>query len=391
MNQNTFEMIAKTFSGMEDVLMYELENLGATNCTKLTRAVSFTGDKALMYKANLWCRTALRILVPFKSFEVSNEQSLYDEIQKIDWSVWLTTESTLAIETTLNQTVFNHSQFVSQKIKDAIVDQFRARFDKRPSVDLRQPDLRIQAHIYDNKCTLSFDSSGESLHKRGYRDLTNEAPINEALAAGIIKLTGWKGDSPFVDFMCGSGTFLIEAAMIARNMAPNKFRKQFGFQRMPDYDEELWQNIYDDALIGEKESIDFEISGGDKNGMVLQKAQQNINNAGLQHDIKLTKTRFENFMPPEDAGIVITNPPYGLRLQENDLMQMYQEIGNTLKQQYAGWQAWVFTGNLNLFKFIGLRPTRKIHLYNGAVECRLLRFDMYSGTKRIHKFRNDIA
>lgn len=385
---NNFEMIAKTFSGMEDVLMNELTMLGATDCNKLTRAVSFKGDKTLMYKANLWCRTALRILVPFTSFEADDEQTLYDEIQKTDWSVWLSVDSTLAVETTLNQSTLNHSQFVSQKIKDAIVDQFRSKFDKRPSVDLQQPDLRIQAHIYNNKCTLSLDSSGESLHKRGYRELTNQAPINEALAAGIIKLTGWKNDTPFVDFMCGSGTFLIEAAMIARNIAPNKFRSQFGFQRWPDYDETLWQSIYDDALIEEKEAVDFEIIGGDKNGMVLEKAQQNINRAGLQNDIKLVKKNFENFIPPDDVGIVITNPPYGLRLHENDLMKTYKDIGNTLKQQYSGWQAWVFTGNLDLFKFIGLRPTRKIHLYNGAVECRLLRFDMYSGTKRIHKFRN---
>lgn len=390
MDTNNYIMVAKTFAGMEDLLMDELKALGATDLRKLTRAVEFKGDKAVMYKANLWCRTALRILKPYTAFEAENEQQLYDEIQKIDWSKHLSLYQTFAIETTLNMSNLNHSQYASLKIKDAIADQFRATSGKRPSVDVESPDLRIQAHIYNNHCTLSFDSSGESLHKRGYRDLTNQAPINEALAAALVIYSGWDRQSTFLDFMCGSGTILIEAAMMARNIAPNKLKKKFGFQSWNDYDEELWSEIYDDALIGEKQNLDFKIIGVDKSGIVLDKARQNIENAGLTDDIELQKGLFQDFVAPTGEGTLVSNPPYGLRINDDDdLLGTYKSIGDTLKSSFAGWKAWIFTGNLELAKFIGLRPTRKIHLFNGQVECRFLKFEIYSGTKRIHKFRKE--
>ena len=388
-NNNTFKLIAKTFAGMEDVLMSELKNIGAVELKKLIRAVEFEGDKAVMYKANLLCRTALRILKPYVSFEAASEQQLYNEIQKINWSEHLSLYQTFAIETTLNQSKLNHSQYVSQKVKDAIADQFREATGKRPSVDTTNPDLRIHLHIYNNNCTLSFDSSGESLHKRGYRDLTNQAPINEALAAGLVLLSGWDRESTFVDFMCGSGTILIEAAMIARNIAPNKLKRKFGFQSWKDFDEELWNEIYDDALLEEKPSLEFKIIGADKSGIVLDKARQNIDNAGLSNDIELQKGLFENFIPPTGEGTLITNPPYGLRIEDDNLLHTYKTIGDTLKKNFGGWKAWIFTGNLEIAKFIGLRPTRKIHLFNGPVECRFLKFEIYAGTKRIHKFRKE--
>jgi putative N6-adenine-specific DNA methylase len=388
METNNYVMVAKTFAGMEDLLMDELKALGATDLRKLTRAVEFKGDKAVMYKANLWCRTALRILKPYTAFEAENEQMLYDEIQKIDWSKHLSLYQTFAIETTLNMSNLNHSQYASLKIKDAIADQFREATGKRPSVDVENPDLRIQAHIYNNHCTLSFDSSGESLHKRGYRDLTNQAPINEALAAALVIYSGWDKQSTFLDFMCGSGTILIEAAMMARNIAPNKLKNKFGFQNWNDYDEELWSEIYDDALIGEKQNLDFKIIGVDKSGIVLDKARQNIENAGLTDDIELQKGMFQDFVAPTSEGTLVSNPPYGLRINDDDdLLGTYKAIGDTLKSSFAGWKAWIFTGNLELAKFIGLRPTRKIHLFNGQVECRFLKYEIYSGTKRIHKFR----
>lgn len=388
METSKYVMVAKTFAGMEDLLMDELKALGATDLRKLTRAVEFKGDKAVMYKANLWCRTALRILKPYTAFAAENEQMLYDEIQKIDWSKHLSLYQTFAIETTLNMSNLNHSQYASLKIKDAIADQFREATGKRPSVDVEHPDLRIQAHIYNNHCTLSFDSSGESLHKRGYRDLTNQAPINEALAAALIIYSGWDKQSTFLDFMCGSGTILIEAAMMARNIAPNKLKKKFGFQNWNDYDEELWSEIYDDALIGEKQNLDFKIIGVDKSGIVLDKARQNIENAGLSDDIELQKGFFQDFIAPTSEGTLVSNPPYGLRINDDDdLLGTYRSIGDTLKSSFAGWKAWIFTGNLELAKFIGLRPTRKIHLFNGQVECRFLKYEIYSGTKRIHKFR----
>ncbi|MEO8150143.1 MAG: THUMP domain-containing protein [Bacteroidia bacterium] len=388
-DKKTFTMIAKTFSGMEDILMNELEAIGATNTKKLTRAVEFEGDNAVMYKANLYCRTALRILKNYTTFEAANEQQLYDEIKKINWSEHFSLYQTFAIDATLSHSNLNHSQYAAQKAKDAIADQFREAMDKRPSVDTENPDLRIHLHVYDNKCTLSFDSSGESLHKRGYRDLTNQAPINEALAAGLVLWSGWDKQSTFVDFMCGSGTILIEAAMIARNIAPNKLKKKFGFQSWKDYDEPLWAEIYDDALMEEKPSLDFKIIGADKSGIVLDKARQNIFNAGLENDIELQKGLFENFIPPTNSGVLITNPPYGVRIEDDDLLNTYKKIGDTLKKNFAGWKAWIFTGNLELAKFIGLRPTRKLHLFNGPIECRFLKFEIYSGTKRIHKFRKE--
>ena len=378
-------LIAKTFAGVEDILCEELEAIGATNLRKLTRAVEFEGDLTVMYKANLYCRTALRILKPYKTFEAADEEMLYKEIQNIDWSEHFSLQQTFAINTTLYLSNLTHSQYVSQKAKDAIVDQFRASTNDRPSVDIENADFRIHLHIYDNNCTLSFDSSGESLHKRGYRDLTNLAPLNEAMAAALILLSGWDKKVAFADFMCGSGTLLIEAAMIARNIVPNKLKARFGFQSWKEYDESLWKKIYQEAVDAEIPSGDVKIFGSDIDGEVLEKAWQNIENAGLANDIRLKEIPFQTFIPPAEEGLLISNPPYGMRLEPDDIMELYKTIGDTMKQNMKGWTCWIFTGNLEVAKFIGLRPTRKIHLFNGPIECRYLKFDIYSGTKKIHK------
>jgi putative N6-adenine-specific DNA methylase len=378
-------LIAKTFSGVEDILCAELEAIGAYNLRKLTRAVEFEGDQEVMYKANLLCRTALRVLKPYKTFEASDEEMLYKEIQNIDWSEHFTLQQTFAINTTLNLSNLTHSQYVSQKAKDAIVDQFRGATGDRPSVDIENADFRIHLHIYDNNCTLSFDSSGESLHKRGYRDQTNLAPLNEAMAAALVLLSDWDPTTTLADFMCGSGTILIEAALIARNIAPNKLKKRFGFQSWKDYDETLWKQIYDEAIARELPSVEPKIFGSDIDGEVLEKAWQNIENAGLENDIRLKEIPFQTFTPPTPEGTLISNPPYGMRLEPDDIMEMYKTIGDTMKQQLKGWTCWIFTGNLEVAKYIGLRPTRKIHLFNGPIECRFLKFEIYSGTKKIHK------
>ena len=378
-------LIAKTFAGVEDVLCGELVSIGATNIRKITRAVEFEGDMEVMYKANLLCRTALRILKPITTFTVSSEEMLYNEIKKIDWSQHFSLDQTFAINSTLNLSTLTHSQYVSQKAKDAIADQFREAFGSRPSVDIENADFRIHLHIYDDKCTLSFDSSGDSLHKRGYRDLTNEAPLNEALAAALVILSGWDKQMPLADFMCGSGTILIEAAMIARNIAANKLKKRFGFQSWKDYDETLWFKIFDEAVAAELPSRGVNIYGSDISGVVLEKARQNIENAGLESDIQLSKNPFQTFTIPSPEGVLICNPPYGIRITPEDILEMYQTIGDTMKQQMKGWNCWIFTGNLEAAKHIGLRATRKMHLFNGPIECRFLKFEIYSGTKKLHK------
>lgn len=382
------KFVATTFAGVEDLLCSELEALGAQDVFKLTRAVEFQGDLSLLYKANLRLRTALRILKPFKVFDVESEEMLYTEIQRINWSEHFGVKNTFAISTTVNESNLTHSQFISQKAKDAIVDQFRDQTGSRPSVDLEAPDFRIHLHIYDNRCTLSFDSSGDTLFKRGYRDFTNQAPLNESLAAALVLLSGWDRKQCLADFMCGSGTILIEAGLIARNIAPNKFRSRFGFQLWKDYDAAIWKQVQVEAASAEVETPGLKLFGSDISGIVLDKARQNIENAGLSDMIQLRKHSFEKFTPPCEDGMLICNPPYGLRIEAENILEMYQSFGDVMKQKLKGWTCWFFTGNLDVAKFIGLRPSRKIPLYNGSIECRFLRYDIYAGSLKASKQRN---
>jgi putative N6-adenine-specific DNA methylase len=377
-----FKLLAKTTFGFEDLLAGELTSFGATNIEKLTRAVTFDGDHEVMYKANLWSRVALRILKPIKTFPAGSEQQLYDEVKKIDWSQFLSVDETLAVDGVVSNSMLNHSLYVALKTKDAIVDQFRENVGRRPSVDTAHPKVRINVHISKDIANISLDSSGDSLHKRGYRNQTGEAPINETLAAGMIMLSGWDRKSPLVDFMCGSGTILIEAALMAKNIAPGIFRNEFGFERWNDFDSELWEKIRDDAKAKELKKMEFPLVGIDKSQQTLKTAKENVSNARMNDSIRLHAMPFEEYTPEVNNGMVIINPPYGGRITDEDLFSLYKSIGDQLKKKYKGFTAWILTANKEAAKNIGLKPSRKIELYNGSLECRFLKFELYEGSKK---------
>ncbi len=389
-SKEKFNLVVKTFFGAEDLLVEELKNLGAINPVKATRAVMFEGDQRLMYAANLWCRTALRILKPFKTFPAANEQQLYDEVQKINWEELFSLNDTFSIDAVANKSYFTHTQFVAQKIKDAIVDQFRNKYGKRPFVDTAHPTLRINAHISEDVCTLSLDSSGESLHKRGYRNEANEAPVNEALAAGLIMLSGWKGQEDFVDFMCGSGTILIEAGLIARNIPPGMFRSEFGFEKWADFDNDLWNEVLDEAQDKEIRRPDCRIYGCDISSFTNKIARQNVINARMEGVIEVEAMPFHQFKPASEKGTVIINPPYGGRLDDGDIEALYKAIGDHLKNNFRGWSAWILTANKDAAKRIGLHPSRKIPLFNGALECRFLKYELYEGSKKAKSLKSEV-
>lgn len=386
LQMENFKMVAKTFFGFEEILANELIKLGAQRVEQGTRMVSFYGDKGFMYKANLALRTPLKILKPIKQFKVFNENSLYKGVQSIDWTDYISVHQSFMIDATIFSEQFNHSQFVALKSKDAIVDQFKEKYNARPNIDKEHPDLKINIHIQQDLCTVSLDTSGASLHHRGYRTATNIAPINEVLAAGILLLSGWKGQSNFLDPMCGSGTFLVEAAMIACNIPPNINRKEFAFEKWRDWDADLFDKVEESLL---KKIVDFpyDIVGYDKAPSAVAKAKDNARNANLDDYISVQQ---QNFFETEKQGDeplhIVFNPPYGERL-DIDLERFYREIGDTLKQSYPGTNAWFITGNLEALKFVGLKPSRKIKLFNGKLESRLVKYEMYAGSKRT-KFQN---
>lgn len=381
-----FKMVAKTFFGFEEILAQELKNLGAQNIEQGVRMVSFYGDKGFMYKANLALRTALKILKPIKEFRVFNEDSLYKEVKRIPWKDYLNVNQTFAIDTTVNSDNFNNSLFVALKAKDAIVDQFREQIGKRPSVDKDFPDLRIHLHIQNQICTVSLDTSGDSLHHRGYRTATNIAPINEVLAAGMLLLSGWKGESDFLDPMCGSGTILIEAAMIACNIPANINRKEFAFEKWNDWDNDLFDLICD-SLLKKTTDFKFSIKGYDKAPSAVQKALGNIKNANLDDYITVENANFFDTKKQSEAPLhLLFNPPYGERLNI-ELEHFYNKIGDTLKQHYPNAQAWFITGNLEALKYVGLKPSRKIKLFNGKLESRLVKYELYQGSRK-QKYKN---
>jgi putative N6-adenine-specific DNA methylase len=380
-NNSNFEMIAKTYHGLEDVLAKELLQLGAQDIKTLRRAVKFKGDIGFMYKANLSLRTAVRIIKPIKTFKVSNETEFYDSIRTIDWSQYMTIDDKFAVDAFVNSTYFNHSLYIALKTKDAIVDQFRDNCGMRPDVDLDHPNLRINIHINEDLCTVSLDSSGKSLHKRGYRLETNEAPISEALAAGLILVSGWDKKSHFVDGMCGSGTFLVEAAMIAANIPANINRAHFAFEDWPDFDQNLWELIKESQLKKLKDCYG-KIIGYDIDPQTLASAKINIQNAGLEDYIELKCENFFDTVKPEGPTHLVFNPPYGVRLQA-DIPQMYQSIGDTLKKNYSGAEAWFLTSHMEGLKHVGLRASRKIEIYQAKLECRFVKYEMYRGTKKV--------
>ncbi len=380
-------MIAKTFFGFEEILAKELQQMGAQQVEQGVRMVSFMGDKGFMYKANMGLRTALKILKPIHSFRAYNDISLYKGIQTIDWSTYLNANQSFVVDVTLNSEQFNHSQFVALKTKDAIVDQFRDKFGKRPDVDKDFPDLRINIHIYNDACSVALDTSGASLHHRGYRTATNIAPINEVLAAGMLLMSGWDGQGDFMDPMCGSGTILAEAAMIACNIPANINRKEFGFERWPDWDNDLFDKI-EDSLMSKTREFHYTITGYDKAPSAVMKAKDNIANANLDEFVNIKQEDFFKTEKETRGPLhMVFNPPYGERL-DIDLERFYREIGDTLKQGYPNTNAWFITANLEALKYVGLKPSRKIKLFNGKLEARLVKYEMYEGSKRA-KFQQD--
>jgi len=386
-----FEMIAKTFRGLEEVLATELVNIGANNVQIQRRAVSFTGDKALMYKANLCSRTASRILKPILAFDASNPDEVYDQIKKINWDEYMTVDSTFAIDSTIFSDEFRHSKFVAYRVKDAIADWFMEKYEKRPSVRLDSPQVMINIHIAERKCTLSLDSSGDSLHKRGYRVAQTEAPLNEALAAGMLLMADWKGQSNFVDPMCGSGTLLIEAALIALNIPPGIYRSSFAFEKWKDFDEELFDTLYNDDSY--ERPFNFKIYGSDNSPRAIKIAEQNVKSTGLSKYIELQVMPVQKLEAPAENCLIVTNPPYGERITSDDIYGLYASLGTTVKHKFAGSTAWVISSHEECLDKIGLKPTEKIRLLNGSLDCWYCRYDIFSGKRNdfVAKKYNNIS
>jgi putative N6-adenine-specific DNA methylase len=372
--------IAKTLKGLEEVLATELINLGANNIKIQRRAVEFTGDKALLYKANLYLRTALRILMPIASFKAVTPDDVYEEVKKINWEKFMDLHTTFAIDSTVYSEEITHSKFVSYRVKDGIVDWFREKYDKRPSVSLTNPKLRFNVHISHNNCTILLDSSGESLHKRGYRANQTEAPISEVLAAGMLLLADWNGESNFVDPFCGSGTFLIEAALIALNIPPCIYRTSFGFENWKDFDKQLFDEIYQDDS-AERE-FEHQIYGYDISRRAISIATDNIKSAGLSKYIKLFVKSIDDFEIPDGKYLMVTNPPYGERLNPDDLVGIYRSLGSALKHRFAGNTAWVISSERKLLDKIGLKSSIRKDLLNGALECSYNRYDIFEGKRK---------
>lgn len=375
-----FKMIAKTMAGLEEVLAEELIGLGANNLEIGTRMVSFTGDLALLYKANIHCRTALRILRPVYEFNARTTDDIYKKVKAMNWYEHLTEDKTFAIDAVTFSELFTHSKFVAYRVKDAIVDYFMTKTEKRPSIDVKNPDLLINFHIAHDKCTISFDSSGESLHKRGYRLQQNEAPLNEVLAAGMILKTGWRGQSDFVDPMCGSGTLLIEAALIAMNVAPGIYRQDFAFKKWKNFDAELFDMIYNDDSA--ERPFEHKIYGSDISAEAIDIATTNVQSAGVEKHVNLEIKDFADYKEaPSPTGVLITNPPYGERIQPDDLLGLYEMIGERLKHVFAGWTAWVISYDRECFHKIGLKPSKKVPLVNGSLACEYRKYDLFAGKK----------
>lgn len=384
MNQE-FELIAKTFQGLEEILAQELTELRAGNIQIGRRMVSFTGDKTMMYRANFNLRTAIRVLKPIKHFQATNADEVYNAVKAIAWENYMDNTTSFSVDAVVFSEVFRHSKFVAYKVKDAIVDYFREKTGSRPSVRINNPDLALNIHIAEDQCTLSLDSSGESLHRRGYRQEQVEAPLNEVLAAGMILMTGWRGECDLIDPMCGSGTIPIEAALIARNIAPGVFRKEFAFEKWKDFDKELLDSIYNDD--SQEREFTHKIYGYDNNPKANEIATHNVKAAGLTKDIVLKVQAFQQFEQPKEKSLIIMNPPYGERISSDDLLGLYQMIGERLKHAFTGNDAWILSYRDECFDQIGLKASVKIPLFNGALECQFRKYQLFDGKYR--EFRSE--
>lgn len=385
-----FELIAKTFMGLEPVLAKELVQLGANNVEAGRRMVSFTGDKEMMYRANFQLHTAIRILKPIKRFQALSADDVYEGVKAVDWTDYLGLDKTFAVDSVVFSEEFRHSKFVAYKVKDAIVDQFREKTGQRPNISISNPDIRLHIHIADvapgkSECTLCLDSSGESLHRRGYRQEAVEAPLNEVLAAGMILMTGWQGDTDFIDPMCGSGTLLIEAALLAQNISPGLFRKEFAFERWDDFDKALFDDIYNDES-AERE-FKHHIYGYDVDIKAVNTARLNVKAAGLSNLITIEHADFKDFQKPKNKSIMVTNPPYGERITTSNLLETYKMIGERLKHEFTGNDAWILSYKEECFDQIGLKPSIKIPLYNGSLECEFRKYALFEG--KMKEFRSE--
>ena len=387
--EQEFKLIAKTFMGLEPVLAKELTRLGANNVEIGRRMVSFTGDKEMMYRANFSLHTAIKILKPINHFKARSADDVYEKIMEMDWSKYLDNERTFTVDAVVFSEDFRHSKFVAYKVKDAIVDQFREKTGKRPNISVANPDIRLHIHIAEDDCTLCLDSSGESLHRRGYRQESVDAPLNEVLAAGMILMTGWQGDTDFIDPMCGSGTLLIEAALIARNMAPGLFRKEYAFEKWPGFDAELFDKIYND----ESQERDFQhhIYGYDIDIKAVNTARLNVKAAGLTADITIEQQDFKDFTQPKEKSILVSNPPYGERISTPDLLGTYRMIGERLKHQFVGGEAWILSYREECFDQIGLKPSIKIPVFNGSLECEFRKYQMFDGKMKSFRMEGGIV
>jgi len=381
--EKNFEIIAKTFMGLEPVLAKELRELGAEDVQEGRRMVSFRGDKEMMYRANFQLHTAIRILKPIRHFKACSADDVYNEIRKVDWSQYLDEGKTFTVDAVVFSEEFRHSKFVSYKVKDAIVDQFREKTGKRPNISVANPDIRLNIHIAEDRCTLSLDSSGESLHRRGYRQESVEAPLNEVLAAGMILMTGWKGDTDFIDPMCGSGTLLIEAALIAHNMAPGLFRKAYAFEKWPDFDADLFDRIYNDD--SQEREFKHHIYGYDIDMKAVNTARLNVKATGLTSSITIEQQDFKDFKRPSEKSVMVTNPPYGERISTPDLLGTYRMIGERLKHEFTGNDAWILSYREECFDQIGLKPSIKIPLFNGSLECEFRKYQLFDGKMKVFR------
>lgn len=381
--EQEFELIAKTFMGLEHVLAKELTEMGANDVQIGRRMVSFRGDKEMMYRANFQLHTAIRILKPISHFKARSADDVYEAVKKIDWTQHLDLDKTFSVDSVVFSEEFRHSKFVSYKVKDAIVDQFRENTGKRPNISVANPDIRLNMHIAEDQCTLSLDSSGESLHRRGYRQESVEAPLNEVLAAGMILMTGWHGETDFIDPMCGSGTLLVEAALIARNMAPGLFRKEYAFEKWPDYDKDLFDRIYNDE--SQEREFNHHIYGYDIDIKAVNTARMNVKAAGLTQDITVEEQDFKDFTQPKEKSIIVTNPPYGERISTPNLLGTYDMIGERLKHQFLNNDAWILSYREECFDKIGLKPSIKIPVFNGSLECEFRKYQIFDGKMRDFK------
>lgn len=379
--KDNFKIVARTFHGLEEVLAKEVHDLGGENINVLKRAVSFYGDKKILYKANLYLRTALNVVIPIKTFRAQNDFHLYNNVQKINWSEYMSYRDTLLVNSSVNSRNFRHSKYVIYKVKDAIIDQFQKQKGKRPDIDLNDPTLKVHINISSDNCILSLDSSGDPLYKRGYREEEYSAPLNQVVAAGMVLLSGWKKDCNLIDPMCGSGTIPIEAAMIANNIPPGLYRKKFNFQNWKNYDNDLWEDLKAEAEAGIT-PFRHKIIGNDIAPRAIRVSKKHQLNARLLNKISFEVVDFGQYIPPENAGFVMINPPYGERLSTHDIDHFYENMGNTLKHKYSNYTAFILSSNMDALKKVGLRSEFRKTLMNGNLECRFIKYPLYKGSKK---------